>query len=297
MRKYLNKTLSACLGAFCAFSIQLAPVVHAQTPGKPVSGPNVTGLADAGASLKSEVAFVVDLNSNEVLFSKNSDTIRPIASISKLMTALVIAKAHLPMNEQIQIIDADVDRFKYSSSRLSVGTTLTRRELLHLALMSSENRAAHALGRTYPGGMEAFVREMNAQARALGMTRSRFVEPTGLSPMNVSSPRDLVRLIQATSEQPLIRQLSTSDEYEVVTSNGKTQKYKNTNRLVRNSNWAIQISKTGYIKESGDCLVMKTQMDGRPVAVVLLNSQGRLTRFADAVRVRHLVQSDYPTLL
>lgn len=297
MRNYFNRTLSLCLGAFCAFSIQITPIAQAQTVGKPLSGPNITGSANTGASLKSEVAYVVDLNSNQVLFSKNSDSIRPIASISKLMTALVIAKAHLPMNEQIQIADADIDRFKHSSSRLSVGTVLTRKELLHLALMSSENRAAHALGRTYPGGMEAFVREMNAQARALGMTRSRFVEPTGLSPMNVSSPRDLVRLIQATSAQPLISQLSTSDDYEVVTSNGRTQKYKNTNRLIRNNNWKIQISKTGYIKESGDCLVMKTQMDGRPVAVVLLNSQGRLTRFADAVRVRHLVQSDYPTLL
>ncbi|WP_050981715.1 D-alanyl-D-alanine endopeptidase [Advenella kashmirensis] len=257
----------------------------------------VVGQADNGGIVRSQVAYVVDLTDNRILYSKNADVIRPIASISKLMTALIITTANLNMNEQIVITADDIDRVKKSSSRLSVGTVLTRSELLHLALMSSENRAAHALGRTYPGGMNAFVREMNAKARQLGMTRTRFVEPTGLSPQNVASPRDLVRLMQAVHQQPLIREYTTSDKYQIVTSNGREQRYRNTNRLIRNSDWNIHISKTGYIREAGDCLVMMTEMDRRPVAVVLLNADGGLTRFADAVRVRHMVQQDYPTLL
>ncbi|MGX9936688.1 D-alanyl-D-alanine endopeptidase [Advenella kashmirensis] len=257
----------------------------------------VVGQADNGGIVRSQVAYVVDLTDNRILYSKNADVIRPIASISKLMTALIITTANLNMNEQIIITADDIDRVKKSSSRLTVGTVLTRSELLHLALMSSENRAAHALGRTYPGGLNAFVREMNAKARQLGMTRTRFVEPTGLSPQNVASPRDLVRLMQAVHQQPLIREYTTSDKYEIVTSNGREQRYRNTNRLIRNSNWNIHISKTGYIREAGDCLVMMTEMDNRPVAVVLLNADGGLTRFADAVRVRHMVQQDYPTLL
>nr|WP_226816358.1 D-alanyl-D-alanine endopeptidase [Advenella sp. FME57] len=303
MQKYLRKTLTACLAVVLTTG-SIVPVSSfaQEDDGSPTYdalplASTVVGQADNGGIVRSQVAYVVDLTDNRILYSKNADVIRPIASISKLMTALIITTASLNMNEQIVITADDIDRVKKSSSRLSVGTTLTRRELLHLALMSSENRAAHALGRTYPGGMNAFVREMNAKARQLGMTRTRFVEPTGLSPQNVASPRDLVRLMQAVHQQPLIREYTTSDKYEIVTSNGREQRYRNTNRLIRNSNWNIQISKTGFIREAGDCLVMMTEMDHRPVAVVLLNADGGLTRFADAVRVRHMVQQDYPTLL
>jgi len=303
MQKFLRKTLTACL-AFALATGSIVPVSGfaqeddgSQTYDALPLASTVVGQADNGGIVRSQVAYVVDLTDNRILYSKNADVIRPIASISKLMTALIITTANLNMNEQIVITADDIDRVKKSSSRLSVGTVLTRTELLHLALMSSENRAAHALGRTYPGGMNAFVREMNAKARQLGMTRTRFVEPTGLSPQNVASPRDLVRLMQAVHQQPLIREYTTSDKYEIVTSNGREQRYRNTNRLIRNSNWNIQISKTGYIREAGDCLVMMTEMDQRPVAVVLLNADGGLTRFADAVRVRHMVQQDYPTLL
>ncbi len=303
MQKLFRKTLTACLAVVLSAGsiVPVSGFAQEDDSGRtydalPLAS-TVVGQADNGGIVRSQVAFVVDLTDNRVLYSKNADVIRPIASISKLMTALIITTANLNMNEQIMITADDIDRVKKSASRLSVGTVLTRKELLHLALMSSENRAAHALGRTYPGGMNAFVREMNAKARQLGMTRTRFVEPTGLSPQNVSSPRDLVRLMQSVHQQPLIREFTTSDKYEIVTSNGREQRYRNTNRLIRNSNWNILISKTGYIREAGDCLVMMTEMDHRPVAVVLLNADGGLTRFADAVRVRHMVQQDYPTLL
>ncbi len=243
------------------------------------------------AMLRSEVAFVQDLQSSTVLYDKNSDEVRPIASISKLMTALVVAESGLPMNEMLRISDADVDRMRYSRSRLPVGTELSRADMLHLALMSSENRAAHALGRYYPGGMPAFVRAMNDKARALGMRNTRFVEPTGLSSDNVSSPRDLVKLLQATSKQALIHRYTTDDKYEVAVGRGRQLVYNNTNRLVRNADWDIKVSKTGFINEAGECLVMLTRIDNRDVAIVLLNSTGRYSRIGDAVRIRTLVEN------
>lgn len=243
------------------------------------------------AMLRSEVAFVQDLESADVLYDKNSDEVRPIASISKLMTALVVAEAGLPLNEPMQITDADVDRVRYSRSRLSVGTELSRADMLHLALMSSENRAAHALGRYYPGGMPAFVRAMNDKARALGMRSTRFVEPTGLSSENVSTPRDLVKLLRAASKHPLIHRYTTDDKYEVSIARGRQLLYNNTNRLVSNSDWDIKISKTGFINEAGECLVMLTRIDNRDVAIVLLNASGRYSRIGDAVRIRTLVEN------
>jgi D-alanyl-D-alanine endopeptidase (penicillin-binding protein 7) len=242
------------------------------------------------AMVQSEVAFVQDLDTDAVLYDKNSDEVRPIASISKLMTALVVAESGLPMKQILQISDADVDRVRYSRSRLPVGTELTRADMLHLALMSSENRAAHALGRYYPGGMPAFVRAMNDKARSLGMRNTRFVEPTGLSAENVSTSRDLVQLLRATSEQPLIRRYTTHDKYAVDVGRGRQLTYNNTNRLVKNANWDIQISKTGFINEAGECLVMLTRIDNRDVAIVLLNANGRYTRIEDAVRMRSLVE-------
>lgn len=256
----------------------------------------VVGFAESGGKINSEVALVMSLDDQQVHYSKNINTVRPIASISKLLTALVIVRSKVNLDETITISDDDVDRVKHSSSRLSVGTTLTRRQALLLALMSSENRAAHALARTYPGGLTAFVKEMNATARHIGMTRSRFVEPTGLSPLNVASPQDLVRLLQAVYKEKIIHQFTTSDGYSIVTSNGREQQYRNTNRLIRNHDWKIEISKTGYIREAGNCLVMISKVEGKDMAIVLLNSQAGVTRFSDAIRVRHIVQNDYPSL-
>lgn len=240
------------------------------------------------AQLNSEAVYVQELNSNAVLFDKSSLDVRPIASISKLMTALVVVESGLPMDEKLKISDADVDRMRYSRSRLPVGTELSRGDMLHLALMSSENRAAHALGRYHPGGMPAFVRAMNDKARALGMRHTHFVEPTGLSADNVSTARDLIKLVQATAQHPLIRHYSTNEKHDVVLSRGRQLTYSNTNRLVRNDTWDIQLSKTGFINEAGECLVMLTRIDGRDVAMVFLNASPR-TRISDAIRIRSLV--------
>ncbi|ASR91443.1 D-alanyl-D-alanine endopeptidase [Alcaligenes faecalis] len=242
------------------------------------------------AALRSEIAFVQDLESSTVLYQKNSDAVRPIASITKLMTALVVAESGLPMDEMLEIIDEDVDRVKHSSSRLRVGSKLNRADMMHLALMSSENRAAHALGRSYPGGLPAFVRAMNDKARALGMRNTRFVEPTGLSSDNVASPRDLVKLLTATSQHDRIQQYTTNDQYSVQPVRGRQLVFNNTNRLVKNANWDIQVSKTGFINEAGECLVMLTKIEDREVAIVLLNSTGRYSRIGDAVRIRNLVE-------
>jgi D-alanyl-D-alanine endopeptidase (penicillin-binding protein 7) len=254
------------------------------------SAPAAVESLGSHAMLRSEVAFAQDLDTSHVLFEKNGDEVRPIASITKLMTALVVAEAGLPMNEMLEIADADVDRLRYSRSRLAVGTTLSRADMMHLALMSSENRAAHALGRYYPGGLPAFVRAMNDKARSLGMRKTHFVDPTGLSSDNVSSPRDLVKLLRAVSKQPLIHRYTTDDRYEIEVGRGRQLVYNNTNRLVRKADWDIQISKTGFINEAGECLVMLTRIDNRDVAIVLLNAAGR-SRIGDAVRLRTLVEN------
>jgi D-alanyl-D-alanine endopeptidase (penicillin-binding protein 7) len=254
------------------------------------------GAAGANAQqpqLQAEVAYVQDLQSSRVLFDKNADEIRPIASISKLMTALVVADARLPMNEMLSITEDDVDRVRFSRSRLPVGARLNRADMLHLALMSSENRAAHALARYYPGGMPAFIRAMNDKARALGMRNTHFVEPTGLSADNVSTPRDLVKLLVAANKHPVIHRYTTNDRYTVQVGNSRVLTYQNTNQLVRKPDWHIQISKTGFINEAGQCLVMLTQIENRPVAIVLLNSSGRYSRIGDAVRLREMVESGH----
>jgi D-alanyl-D-alanine endopeptidase (penicillin-binding protein 7) len=243
-------------------------------------------------SLLSESVLVQDVESSAILYSKNSDEVRPIASISKLMTALVIAEAQQPLDQMIEITDADVDRLRHSRSRLQVGSQLTRTDMLHLALMSSENRAAHALARYYPGGMSAFVRAMNDKARSLGMRKTHFIEPTGLSSENVSTPRDLIKLLRAASKQPLIHRYTTDDTYQVEVAKGRQLVYNNSNSLVRNPDWHIQVSKTGFINEAGECLVMLTQIDKREVAIVLLNSTGRYSRVGDAMRVRQLVEKE-----
>lgn len=240
--------------------------------------------------LKSSVALVIDQDTNEVLLSKNDQAVLPIASLTKLMTGMIISQAKLPMDEPITITQDDVDTEKGSRSRLTVGSTLTRGEMLHLALMSSENRAAHALGRTYPGGLEVFVAQMNAKARLLGMTDTRYVEPTGLSSRNQSSARDLATLVNVAHGDPLLRELSTSPGYEVAVG-PKTLQYNNTNGLVKNPTWDIGLQKTGYISEAGRCLVMQTQIAGRKLIMVFLDSAGKFSRLGDAERVRHWVES------
>lgn len=243
--------------------------------------------------LKSSVALVIDQETNEVLFSKNDKAILPIASLTKLMTGLVISESQLPMEEMITISQADVDTEKGSSSRLRVGTELSRSELLHLALMSSENRAAHALGRTYPGGLPVFVDLMNARAKLLGMSDTNYVEPTGLSSKNQSSARDLVKLVDVAYGNSTLRELTTSLGHQVAVGNRMLQ-YNNTNRLVKNPSWDIGLQKTGYISEAGRCLVMQAKVAGRKLIMVFLDSAGKLTRLADAERVRHWVESIPP---
>ena len=235
--------------------------------------------------LQSFAALVVDRQTGESLINKNADTILPIASISKLMTAIVVLDAGLDLEEPLIIAKEDVDTLRHSGSRLPVGTSLTRRDTLLLALMASENRAAHALGRTYPGGMEAFVAAMNNKAVSLGLTGTRFIEPTGLSEGNVSSAYDLVKMLDAASNYALIRDFSTR-ELATVQCGRRLVSFHNTDRLVLNPRWQIGLSKTGYTGDAGRCLVMQARVAERPLAIVLLNSQGKLTRFADANRIR-----------
>ncbi len=237
------------------------------------------------ASLKSSAVLVIDQISGEVLFEKNPDSVLPIASITKLMTALVVAEAELPMTEVLAITQEDADLEKGVGSRLRVGTRLNRGELMHLALMSSENRAAHALGRTYPGGMEAFVDAMNIKARQLGMASSRFTEPTGLNAGNISTPRDLVRLVEESFLVPLIREYSTSQNL-LIRVGERSQQFRNSNALVRTDSWDLGLSKTGFIREAGRCLVMQAEVEKRPVILVMLDAPGTQHRLRDAEMIR-----------
>lgn len=241
-------------------------------------------------SLRSSVAYVIDQETQEVLLSKNEEAVLPIASLTKIMTALLISEAELSLDEMITITQADVDTEKWSTSRLRVGSTLSRGELMHLALMASENRAAHALGRTYPGGLQIFVEMMNAKAQLLGMQDTNFVEPTGLSSKNRSSAKDLAVLVNVASDDPLIREYSTSPAHQVAVGRRKLM-FSNTNRLVRNPSWDIGLQKTGYISEAGQCLVMQAKVAGRNVIMVFLDSAGKLSRLGDAERVRRWVES------
>ncbi|MGT2458259.1 D-alanyl-D-alanine endopeptidase [Cupriavidus basilensis] len=265
---------------------QAAPVRAAFIPAKPSLG-EALGLRDTedALALRSSVALVMDQNSNEVLFQKNAAAVLPIASITKLMTALVVMDARQPMDEVLTINEEDRDNEKHSSSRLRFGAQLSRQEALLLALMSSENRAASVLGRSYPGGLPAFVQAMNRKARELGMNDSHFVDSNGLSSSNVSSAMDLVRMVNAAYRNPTIREYSTQTEYEVNVL-GRTQHYVSTNRLVRGGNWDIGLQKTGFISEAGQCLVMQAKVNGRNVVMVFLDSVGKLSRFADANRVK-----------
>lgn len=243
--------------------------------------------------VKSHAALVFNAQNEHVIYDKNADKVMPIASITKLMTAIVTLDARLAPNEIITIESTDVDKLKYTTSRLPVGSKLSRHELLKLSLMSSENRAAAALGRTYPGGTQAFVNAMNIKAKQMGMLNSRFVEPTGLSSNNVASARDLAKLVAASNRYTVIREFSTASQHSVSPGNKRGQlQYVNSNSLVRSQNWTIDVSKTGYLNEAGRCLVMHAKISGQPVVIVLLNSWGKNTRIGDANRVRKWIESN-----
>jgi D-alanyl-D-alanine endopeptidase (penicillin-binding protein 7) len=263
--------------------------VVARTAPTPAEPPPLA-LVEGKPVLKAHVAYVVDQDTGEVLLGKNDAQVRPIASLTKLMTGVVIADAQLPMDERIVITDDDVDRLKGSSSRLRVGTELTRAQALHLALMSSENRAAHALARTFPGGESAFVSAMNNIARQLGMKQTRYVEPTGLSSANRSSAHDLALLADAAYDRPLLRKFSTSPGYQLATGKGSLR-YVNTNALVRGGEWPIGLQKTGYISEAGQCLLVQTKLAGRNLIMVFLDSATKVSRIADARIVRRWLRS------
>jgi len=315
------KTLLACLvlgvalgaNAPASATISKKKVVAAKkTPVKPAGkkvhrAPKAVGRAAAEAEerhatlqaedgaapleqIRSAAVAVIDQSTGDVLLEKNADAVTPIASITKLMTAMVALDVQPDLHEALTISEADVDTIKGTHSRLVVGATLTREEMLRLALMSSENRAAAALSRYYPGGRDAFVKAMNAKAKMLGLTDTRFADPTGLSPENVSSARDLVKLVNAAHQYPLIREFSTTDEYQVVIR-GRAQTFRNTNALVRNEQWNIGLSKTGFISEAGKCLVMQAWLANRPMIIVLLDSWGKLTRIADAQRIKRWVET------
>lgn len=245
---------------------------------------------DDPLDLKSSVALVIDQQTGDVLLSKNPDAVLPIASLTKLMTALVVAETGQPLDEMLTITEADVDTEKGSRSRLPVGTRLTRGEMLHLSLMSSENRAANALGRHYPGGLRAFVSAMNAKAQLLGMSDTEYAEPTGLSSRNRSSARDLALLVEAAYRHDVIRDLSTSTGMRVE-AGARPIAFHNTNRLVHSPAWEIGLQKTGFISEAGRCLVMQAEVAGRALIMVFLDSVGRHARLGDAERVRQWVSS------
>ncbi len=244
----------------------------------------------AHLAIHSSAALVLDQTTGKALVEKQPDAVLPIASISKLMTAMVVLDAGLDLNEIISISHDDIDDLKGTRSRLPVGTTMTRETAMLLALMSSENRAANALGRHYPGGLPAFVAAMNRKARSLGMFDSRFEEPTGLSSNNVSTAHDLARMVTAAARYPEIRMFSTTAEAKVEL-NGRIQNFGNTNALVRSENWQIGVSKTGYISEAGRCLVMQAWVADKPVVIVLLDSQGKMTRVGDANRIKRWMES------
>jgi len=245
-------------------------------------------------ALKSSAALVVDFHDGHTLYAKNTETVTPIASITKLMTAMVVLDRELPLDELVMVDAADVDILKHTHSRLALGTQLPRADLLRLALMASENRAAAALGRAYPGGIHAFVAAMNHKAAELGMTRTRYADSTGLSNENVSSAQDLARMVRAAYRYPLIREYTTLTEYWVEGAGGRSLQFRNSNGLVKSSDWAIGLSKTGYISEAGRCLVMQAEIASRPVIIVLLDSWGKYTRIADANRIKKWMESAAP---
>lgn len=252
----------------------------------------IQALARNSIKLQSGSVIVVDVRSGSTIYSKNARAIKPIASITKLMTAMVVLDAGLPLEETLSIGREDIDRLKMTSSRLPIGTALSRHQMLHLALMSSENRAASALSRHYPGGRQAFIAAMNAKARQLGMVNTAFSDPTGLTPKNVSTAEDLVKMVQAASQYPLIRKFSTTREGDVaIRPSTPPLHYANSNLLVKKGAWNIDVSKTGFINEAGRCLAMMAAVSDRPAVMIFLDAQGKYTPVGDANRVKKWIES------
>jgi D-alanyl-D-alanine endopeptidase (penicillin-binding protein 7) len=270
-----RKTLPSESSRSTAVQRNYSPVKKNQVPGK--------------LALRSASALVKDQQTGEFLVQKQAEAVLPIASITKLMTAMVVIDAEMNLQESITIEPEDVDTLRHSRSHLPVGTHLTRGDALLLALMSSENRAAHALGRTYPGGLKACIVAMNNKARSLRLTKTHFRDPTGLSSGNVSSAHDLAQMVDAAYNYPLIRKFTTCEETTII-SGRRTMKFRNVNRLIRSPHWQIGLSKTGFINEAGQCLVMQANVAKRPVVIVLLDAQGKLTRFGDANRIKHWME-------
>jgi len=271
-------------------ALQGAP---ARTAGKATEW-QATGNRPGRLELKSNAALVIDEARGVTLYAKNPTQVAPIASITKLMTAMVVLDAHLPLEESITIERADTNGAKRTPSRLKVGSRLTRADLLWVALMASENRAAAALARTYPGGTEACVAAMNIKALALGMLHTRFADGSGLSTDNVSSAEDLSLMVRAAHEYPAIRRFTTSPSHPVTLADGRVLEYHNSNGLVKNKSWSIDLSKTGYLDEAGRCLVMQARIAARPVIIVLLDSWGKYTRLGDANRIRKWMEATHP---
>jgi D-alanyl-D-alanine endopeptidase (penicillin-binding protein 7) len=242
--------------------------------------------------LNSANVLVLDAQEGKAIYAKAADEVTPIASLTKLMTAMVVLDARQPMDEQIEVDMDDFDYIKGSRSRLRMGATLSREEMLRLALMASENRAASSLGRNYPGGQLAFVAAMNEKARALGMNRTHYDDATGLSPKNVSTANDLAKLVRAAADYPEIREFSTTPSHFVeVHPTGQTLGFSNSNALIKNGAWDIRLQKTGYIREAGRCVVMLANIASKPMVIVLLDSIGKFTRVADAQRVKHWLET------
>lgn len=286
---YRLRSLLQLLVLACMLAAPLQAV--AQSPERSARQVKSAMVANTVPDLKSSAALVIDQGSGRPIFAKNVDTVTPIASITKLMTAMVVLDAGLDLDERIAITEEDRDLLKGTRSRLAIGTVLTRRELLHLALMASENRAADALTRVYPGGTRAFVATMNQKAVEIGMWRTRFVDGTGLSSENVSTAQELTKLVAAAFKYPLIRELSTDTGMQVRGPRGQAMQYVNSNRLVNSPEWRIGLSKTGYISEAGRCLVMQARIAGKPVIIVLLDSWGKLTRIGDANRIKRWMET------
>jgi len=278
-----------------ALFVAAALSVGAFAADKPAKATRAAAVQPAADSLllKSAGALVLDPTTGQTLYSKNVDEVTPIASITKVMTAMVVLDAKLPLEEAIQITNEDIDLLKNTKSRLPIGSHFRRDDLMRLALMASDNRAASALGRNYPGGLPAFVEAMNTKARLLGLSHTRFVDSSGLAPGNVSSAGDLGKLVVAASHYTLINEYSTTEAVNVTLPDSKRKlSFVNTNRLVRGSEWQIGLSKTGYISESGLCLVMQAMIANQPVVIVLLDSWGKLTRVGDANRIKKWLEKN-----
>jgi len=279
------------------YSEPLAAGTERAAPAPLLLQPDLGASDDADLDLRSAAALVIDQEAGRLLYAKNTDAVMPIASITKLMTAIVVLESGAPLDDPITVTMQDVDRLKGTSSRLRVGTTLPRKEMLRLALMASENRAASALARAHPGGTLAFVDAMNRRAKQLGMRDTRFVDPTGLNPNNVSTALDLATLVNVGYQHSLIRDYTTTESVRLAFQGKRRARalnFQNSNALVRSGQWEIGLSKTGYINEAGRCLVMQARISSKPVIIVLLDSWGKFTRIADANRIKRWVETLKP---